>query len=110
MKISRLSVAACAAVASLSLGLSACAANEGGGAEPAAAGGSGSAGTATLSGTLTGIGASSAATAQETWAAAFQTANPDVTVNYSPDGSGAGRDAFAGGGADFPGSDRALTA
>ena len=108
MKISRLSVAACAAAASLSLGLSACAANEGGAAaEPAA---SGSAGAASLSGTLSGVGASSAATAQETWAASFQTANPDVTVNYSPDGSGAGRDAFAGGGADFAGSDRALTA
>jgi phosphate transport system substrate-binding protein len=110
VKISRLSVAACAALASLSLGLSACAANEGGSAAEPAASGSGSAGTASLTGTLTGIGASSAATAQETWAAAFQTANPDVTVNYSPDGSGAGRDAFAGGGADFAGSDRALTA
>lgn len=107
MKISRLSVAACAAVASLSLGLSACAANEGGGAAAPAAGSSSG---ASLTGTLSGVGASSAATAQETWAAAFQTANPDVTVNYSPDGSGAGRDAFAGGGADFAGSDRALTA
>lgn len=109
MKISRLSVAACAAVASLSLGLSACAANEGGSGSEPAAGASGN-NTANLTGTLSGVGASSAATAQETWAAAFQTANPDVTVNYSPDGSGAGRDAFAGGGADFAGSDRALTA
>lgn len=120
MKISRLSVAACAAVASLSLGLSACAANEGGsGGQPGggssssggssnSGGSSSTGGSSSLSGTLTGIGASSAATAQETWAAAFQTANPDVNVNYSPDGSGAGRDAFAGGGADFAGSDRAL--
>ena len=61
-----------------------------------------------LSGTLTGVGSSAMASAQETWVAAFQTANPDVTVNYSPDGSGAGRDAFTGGGADFAGSDRAL--
>ncbi len=59
---------------------------------------------------LTGIGASSMATAQETWVAEFQTANPGVTVNYSPDGSGAGREAFAGGGADFAGSDRAMDA
>ena len=110
MKISRLSVAACAAVATLSLGLSACAANEGGGGSEPAAGSSGSSGSASLTGMLTGVGASSAATAQETWAAAVQTVNPDVTVNYSPDGSGAGRDAFAGGGADFAGSDRALTA
>jgi phosphate transport system substrate-binding protein len=110
VKISRLSVAACAAAASLSLGLSACAANEGGAAAEPAAAGSGSAGTASLSGTLTGIGSSAAATAQETWAASFQTTNPDVTVNYSPDGSGAGRDAFTGGGADFAGSDRAFEA
>ena len=48
------------------------------------------------------------ATAQETWVAEFQTKNPDVTVNYSPDGSGAGREAFAGGGVDFAGSDRAM--
>ena len=111
VKISRLSVAACAALATLSLGLSSCAANEGGSDTPPAASGSGSGGGAgSLTGTLTGIGASSAATAQETWAAAFQTANPDVTVNYAPEGSGAGRDAFTGGGADFAGSDRALTA
>ena len=84
------------------LAFSSCAANEGG-AAPAGSGDSGS-----LSGTLTGVGASSAATAQETWVAEFQTKNPDVTVNYSPDGSGAGREAFAGGGADFAGSDRAM--
>lgn len=112
MKISRLSVAACAALATLSLGLSACAANEGGsGTNPSAgasSGGGAGSGAASLTGELKGVGASSAATAQETWAAAFQTANPDVTVNYSPDGSGAGRDAFKGGGADFAGSDRAL--
>jgi phosphate transport system substrate-binding protein len=93
--------AAAALTAAVALTFSACAANEGGTAAPAAGGDS-------LSGTLTGIGASSMATAQETWVADFQTANPDVTVNYSPDGSGAGREAFAGGGADFAGSDRAM--
>lgn len=62
-----------------------------------------------LSGTLTGIGASSMATAQETWVATFQTKHPGITVNYAPDGSGAGREAFSGGGADFAGSDRAMT-
>lgn len=82
-----------------SLALSACAANE---AESAT--GSGSA----LTGTLAGKGASSTKVAQETWAANFQTTNSGVTVNYSPDGSGAGREAFMAGGADFAGSDRAL--
>lgn len=62
----------------------------------------------TLSGTLVGAGASSMGAAQETWIAAFQTANPDVTVTYDPTGSGAGRETFAGGGSDFAGSDRAF--
>ena len=61
-----------------------------------------------LSGTLTGKGASSMNAAQIAWIAEFQTANPDVTVNYSPDGSGSGRDAFKAGAADFAGSDRAF--
>ncbi len=102
MKISRKGAVLALATATV-LAMSSCAANEGG----AAPGGSTESG-ASLTGTLTGIGASSAATAQETWAASFQTKNPDVTVNYSPDGSGAGREAFAGGGADFAGSDRAM--
>ena len=102
MKISRLGAVAALATAAV-LALSSCAANE-----TAAPSGSGSDTGSSLSGTLTGIGASSMATAQETWVAEFQTANPGVTVNYSPDGSGAGREAFAGGGADFAGSDRAM--
>lgn len=61
-----------------------------------------------LSGQLAGIGASSMKVAQENWIAKFQTANPGVTINYAPDGSGAGREAFQGGGADFAGSDRAF--
>ena len=61
-----------------------------------------------LSGTLQGVGASSMRAAQEVWRARFQTANPNVTINYSPDGSGAGRTAFMDGSADFAGSDRAL--
>jgi phosphate transport system substrate-binding protein len=100
--------AAVALSTTLALTFAGCAANEGGGSGTGAAPGAGAGGGQELSGTLTGIGASSMASAQETWVAAFQTANPDVTVNYSPDGSGAGRDAFAGGGADFAGSDRAL--
>ncbi|WP_150307965.1 phosphate ABC transporter substrate-binding protein PstS [Planctomonas psychrotolerans] len=87
------------------LALTSCAANEGGSATPDG----GDAGNeSTLSGTLVGIGASSQGSAQEVWRASFQTANPDVTVEYSPDGSGAGREAFIAGGADFAGSDRAL--
>lgn len=41
--------------------------------------------------------------------AGFQTANVHANINYSPDGSGAGRDAFRGGATQFAGSDRAFT-
>ncbi|GAB3743977.1 phosphate ABC transporter substrate-binding protein PstS [Microlunatus parietis] len=102
MKISRFG-ASVAVLAALSLGLSACAANE----APDPGTGGGTTGSS-LSGQLAGAGSSAMASAQETWAAEFQTKNPGVTVNYSPDGSGAGREAFAGGGVDFAGSDRAM--
>lgn len=92
-----------------SLLLTACAANE---MQPPSSGDSGTP-TSTptdtqLSGTIAGAGASSMGAAQEAWIAAFQTANPDVTVTYDPTGSGAGREAFIGGGVLFAGSDSAL--
>ncbi|WP_111720730.1 phosphate ABC transporter substrate-binding protein PstS [Homoserinimonas sp. OAct 916] len=62
-----------------------------------------------LSGTVDGAGASSQGSAQETWIAAFQTAHHQVTINYDPTGSGAGRKTFAAGGAAFAGSDSALS-
>ena len=43
------------------------------------------------------------------WQAGFQTANPDVTVNYDPVGSGGGREQFIAGGIPFAGSDAYLT-
>lgn len=91
-----------ASVAALALLLTGCATNEGGG--DASASGS----SEQYSGTLQGTGASSMNAAQEAWIANFQTANPDAQLNYSPEGSGAGRTAFIEGGADFAGSDRAL--
>lgn len=90
-----------ALLAATALTLSACAANE----TPAAPG---TAGASALSGTLAGKGASSMKVAQETWIAGFQTANTGVTINYSPDGSGAGREAFISGAVQYAGSDRAL--
>lgn len=81
------------------LALSSCAANE-----SAAPGES----TSTLSGTINAAGSSAQAAAQEAWIAAFQTKNPDVTINYDPSGSGAGRETFIAGGSDFAGSDSYL--
>src|SRR5690606_8298314 len=80
--------------------LSSCAANEGNASD--------SASDSTLSGTIVGGGASSQGSAQEAWVAAFQTANPDVTVEYDPTGSGTGRDNFIAGANAFTGSDRAF--
>ena len=61
-----------------------------------------------LEGTLDGSGASSMASGQEAWVAGFQSANPGVTVNYNPTGSGTGRDQFEQGLTFFTGSDSAL--
>lgn len=100
MKISKFG-APIAIMAAASLALAGCATNE-----PATSS-SGTSGPA-LSGTLTGKGASSMKAAQEKWIADFQTANSNVTVNYSPDGSGAGREGFIAGAVGFAGSDRAF--
>ncbi|QWC83838.1 phosphate ABC transporter substrate-binding protein PstS [Nocardioidaceae bacterium] len=61
-----------------------------------------------LSGTLNGAGASTQEAAMGAWSAGFQTANPDVQVNYDPVGSGGGRESFVSGGVDFAGSDAPL--
>jgi phosphate transport system substrate-binding protein len=82
------------------LALASCAANETGGSENPS--------TSDLSGTINGAGSSAQGSAQEAWIAAFQTANPDVVINYDPSGSGAGRETFISGGSDWAGSDSAL--
>ncbi|NLB47512.1 MAG: phosphate ABC transporter substrate-binding protein PstS [Microbacteriaceae bacterium] len=102
MKIST-SMKAVAIAGLAALALTSCAANE---AAPETTTDEGNA--SAFSGTLVGVGASSMGAAQEAWAAGFQTANPDVTVNYDPQGSGAGRETLQAGGSDFAGSDRAF--
>ena len=94
------SIVAIAAVGTMLL--ASCASNEGG------SGTSTEGASSDLSGTIAGIGASSQQAAQEAWVAGFQTANPDVTVNYDPQGSGGGRESFISGAAAFAGSDRAF--
>ncbi len=90
------SIAALAIVGSIVL--SSCAANEGDAVDTPS----------TLAGSIDGAGASSQGSAQEAWVAAFQIANPDVTINYDPTGSGAGREAFIAGGVAFAGTDSTL--
>lgn len=58
------------------------------------------------SATLTGVGASSQQAAITAWETGF--AELGGSVQYSPDGSGAGREALLAGGAQFAGSDRPL--
>lgn len=62
----------------------------------------------TVTGTLTGSGASSQGAAMTAWQSGFTAVHPDATIQYSPDGSGAGREAFLGGGVQFAGSDAYL--
>lgn len=83
------------------LALSSCATNEG-----AATGSEAATG---LSGTINAGGSSAQGAAQEAWIAAFQGTNPDLTINYDPSGSGAGRETFIAGGSAFAGSDSYLS-
>ena len=84
----------------LALGLAACGAgNE---TSPDAEGGDG------VAGTLDGAGSSAQESAVASWKKAFQTENPEATVNYDPVGSGGGREQFIAGGVAFAGSDAYL--
>lgn len=62
-----------------------------------------------LSGTLTAAGASSQNSAMTAWIADYNATQPGVTINYDPVGSGAGREQFLSGSAQFAGSDSALS-
>jgi phosphate transport system substrate-binding protein len=88
--------------------LSSCAANED---APAASSSASASGVdySSLSGTLNGVGSSAQGTAETTWISGFQQQASGVTVNYNPQGSGAGRSSFISGAADFAGSDAALS-
>lgn len=91
----------------LSLGLAACGAgNEGGSDNGTSSAGGGDA--AAVAGSIKGAGASSMEKAQGEWMAKFSEANPDATVEYSPDGSGTGREKFINGAVNFAGSDSAM--
>jgi phosphate transport system substrate-binding protein len=101
VKISRIAqVGAVAAIAALAL--AGCASNETPSDAPSTSDGP------TLTGTLNGSGATSQQVAISAWTQLFQTANPDVTVNYDPQGSGTGRESFQSGAVQFAGSDRAF--
>ena len=88
-----------AATAAAALALTSCAGNEA--AKPAAT-------VSNLTGKLVGAGSSAQGSAEDSWIAAFQIANPKVTISYDQTGSGAGRKTFIAGGSNFAGSDSYL--
>ena len=97
-----------ASAAVLALGLAACGGSDDTDTDAGSTGGS-TTGSANLSGDLNGAGSSAQTAAMQAWAANFQDANPQATVNYDPVGSGGGREQFIAGGIDFAGSDSALS-
>lgn len=109
MKLSRFTRAGSAAVmvGALALTLAACGSDNPTG-EPAAADASADAPEVEITGEYAGAGASSQKAAVAAWTAAFQSTYPDVTVNYDPAGSGAGREQFIAGAVAWAGTDSAL--
>ncbi|MCL8026217.1 phosphate ABC transporter substrate-binding protein PstS [Nocardioides bruguierae] len=90
-------------VAALALALTAC------GASNEETGGASADADTSLSGDLSGGGASTQQAAMGAWAVGFNATYPDVTVNYDPVGSGGGRESFIAGAYPFAGSDAYLT-
>ncbi|WP_434995593.1 phosphate ABC transporter substrate-binding protein PstS [Arthrobacter sp. Ld5] len=105
MKVLRFGRAA-AVLSVAALALTACGSDNATG--EADAGGAASEGATAVSGTLTGAGSSAQNAAMTAWQDGFSSANSGATVQYSPDGSGAGREAFLAQGAQFAGSDAFL--
>lgn len=113
MKLTRALVAA-AASTGIILSLAACGSDNATGDDSASSTPSGSVSESTsagptLSGTIDGGGSSAQDKAQQAWIAGFQTANPDVTVNYTKSDSGAGRKGLLDGSLTFAGTDSALS-
>jgi phosphate transport system substrate-binding protein len=98
-------LSAVAVVAAGALALSACGSDNAAGSSTGSAAPSGP----KVTGTLTGTGSSAQAAAVDAWKQGFTQANPGVTVQYSPDGSGAGRKTFISGASQFAGSDAAMS-
>ena len=64
--------------------------------------------TSDVQGNLVGAGASSQEAAMTAWTQGVSSVAPNLTVQYSPDGSGAGREKFLQGATSFAGSDAAM--
>ena len=100
MKNRSLTVAA--AAAAITLTLAGCSDS---GSDTSTGGGEGSG----LSGSIKASGSSAQKNAMAEWINAFQTANPDVTIDYQANGSGAGIQDFINNQTSFGGSDAPIT-
>ncbi|MGV1003313.1 MAG: phosphate ABC transporter substrate-binding protein PstS [Candidatus Nanopelagicales bacterium] len=102
----RRSALAAASAATLALTLASCSdsGSDSGSEATAPAGGS------SLAGAIKASGSSAQKNAIAEWINAFQTANPNVTIDYQANGSGAGIQDFINGQTSFAGSDSALKA
>src|SRR5699024_9610382 len=98
-----------AAIASVAaIALAACG-SDNGGEESAESNGNGGGEEVSASGNLIGGGASSQEAAMTAWTSGVTEVHPDLTVNYDPVGSGAGREGFIAGQYTFAGSDAAMS-
>ena len=103
--------AALSAALAGTLALAACGASNEGGSDASSEGSGSSSSAPKLSGSLSGAGSSAQQAAMQAWQAGFNADQPDVTINYDPAGSGAGRkQLLVAGGIPFAGSDAALNA
>lgn len=63
----------------------------------------------TLSGNVKGAGASTQKVAHDAWTAKFSSKHPNVSMSYSPIGSGGGRERFRSGAVAYAGTDEAVS-
>jgi phosphate transport system substrate-binding protein len=110
VKLSRITRAGSAvAIGALALTLAACGSDNNASAGAGTGTSSANGGSASLSGELNGAGSTAQGSAQDAWRSGFQSANPNVTVNYDGIGSGGGRKQFISGASQFGGSDAYMT-
>ncbi|GIF70753.1 phosphate ABC transporter substrate-binding protein PstS [Asanoa siamensis] len=107
MKLQRHGTIACLALTA-ALALSACGSDNEAPSSPGASGGATTAAADCATGTLNAFGSSAQKNAVDEWRKAYQQLCTGTTINYEPNGSGAGIQSFIAKTADFAGSDSAL--
>jgi phosphate transport system substrate-binding protein len=107
VKLQRHGTIACLALTA-ALALSACGSDNEAPSTPSASGGASTTAADCATGTLNAFGSSAQKNAVDEWRKAYQQLCAGATINYEPNGSGAGIQSFIAKTADFAGSDSAL--